>query len=231
MWWWGSAFLLRQKNSPAGNADGDAEGPVHWRHGLGVTALLAPGARRKARSIHRPLPPRYRIAGAAIRLSAGSGAGPACGDRGPGVASAKKKARCGKIGFHRPICSSAKFMQAQAGSLCGQGSRHDSGDELQWFDGGRQILGRGRPPFAGEDVRFEVHLFDFDGRSLRGSIYWVALLAYIPGPEMKFSGLDSWRSRGCSQIATRLSAHARRIYRGPGRFVNPSAAARPPLDR
>jgi riboflavin kinase/FMN adenylyltransferase len=64
-------------------------------------------------------------------------------------------------------------------------------DEAAWHDGVAN-LGR-RPTFAGEELIFEIHLFDFTddiyGRHLR-----VALLDYLR-PEKKFDGLDGLKAQ------------------------------------
>jgi len=98
----------------------------------------------------------------------------------------------------------------------------DSGHDLQWIDGVAN-LGR-RPTVAGEDVRFEVHLFDFDG-DLYGKHLRVALLGFIR-PEMKFSGLDQLKA----QIAADCDTARRMLaeYRGPALGTHP-AAQQPPL--
>ena len=125
------------------------------------------------------------------------------------------------IGFPTANLHLGEFMQPKLGVYAVRAAI-DSGDDLQWFDGVAN-LGR-RPTVAGENVRFEVHLFDFDG-DLYGKHLRVALLGFIR-PEMKFSGLDQLKS----QIAADCDTARRMLaeYRGPALGTHP-AAQRPPL--
>jgi riboflavin kinase/FMN adenylyltransferase len=125
------------------------------------------------------------------------------------------------IGFPTANLHLGEFMQPKLGVYAVRAAI-DSGHGLQWIDGVAN-LGR-RPTVAGEDVRFEVHLFDFDG-DLYGKHLRVALLGFIR-PEMKFSGLDQLKAQIAADCAT-----ARRMlaeYRGPALGTHP-AAQRPPL--
>jgi riboflavin kinase/FMN adenylyltransferase len=125
------------------------------------------------------------------------------------------------IGFPTANMHLGEFMQPKLGVYAVRAAI-DSGDDLQWIDGVAN-LGK-RPTVAGEDVRFEVHLFDFDG-DLYGKHLRVALLGFIR-PEMKFSGLDQLKA----QIAADCDTARRMLaeYRGPALGTHP-AAERPPL--
>jgi len=125
------------------------------------------------------------------------------------------------IGFPTANLHLGEFMQPKLGVYAVKAAI-DSGHDLQWIDGVAN-LGR-RPTVAGEDVRFEVHLFDFAG-DLYGKHLRVALLGFIR-PEMKFSGLDQLKA----QIAADCDTARRMLaeYRGPALGTHP-AAARPPL--
>ena len=80
----------------------------------------------------------------------------------------------------------------------------DRPGETRWHDGAAN-LGR-RPTVDGQEVRLEVHLFDFAG-DLYGARLRVQLLAYLRG-EKKFDGLDGLQA----QIAADCQA-AREILR------------------
>ncbi|MES1152588.1 MAG: bifunctional riboflavin kinase/FAD synthetase [Dongia sp.] len=125
------------------------------------------------------------------------------------------------IGFPTANLHLGEFMQPKLGVYAVKAAI-DSGHDLQWIDGVAN-LGK-RPTVAGEDVRFEVHLFDFDG-DLYGRHLRVALLGFIR-PEMKFSGLDQLKA----QIAADCDTARRMLaeYRGPALGSHP-AAERPPL--
>jgi riboflavin kinase/FMN adenylyltransferase len=66
-----------------------------------------------------------------------------------------------------------------------------AGENVRWHDGVAN-LGR-RPTFGGEEVRLEVHLFDFDG-DLYGRLVRVALVEFLR-PEQKFAGIAALRSQ------------------------------------
>jgi riboflavin kinase/FMN adenylyltransferase len=124
------------------------------------------------------------------------------------------------IGFPTANLHLGEFMQPKLGVYAVRAAI-DSGHDLQWIDGVAN-LGR-RPTVAGEDVRFEVHLFDFDG-DLYGKHLRVALLGFIR-PEMKFSGLDQLKAQIAADCET-----ARRMlaeYRGPALGTHPAAAHAP----
>jgi riboflavin kinase/FMN adenylyltransferase len=125
------------------------------------------------------------------------------------------------IGFPTANLHLGEFMQPKLGVYAVKAAI-DSGDDLQWIDGVAN-LGR-RPTVAGEDVRFEVHLFDFSG-DLYGKHLRVALLGSIR-PELKFSGLDQLKA----QIAADCDTARRMLaeYRGPALGTHP-AAQRAPL--
>jgi riboflavin kinase/FMN adenylyltransferase len=125
------------------------------------------------------------------------------------------------IGFPTANLHLGEFMQPKLGVYAVKAAI-DSGDDLQWIDGVAN-LGR-RPTVAGEDVRFEVHLFDFNG-DLYGKHLRVALLGFIR-PELKFSGLDQLKA----QIAADCDTARRMLaeYRGPALGTHP-AAERAPL--
>jgi riboflavin kinase/FMN adenylyltransferase len=125
------------------------------------------------------------------------------------------------IGFPTANLHLGEFMQPKLGVYAVKAAI-DSGHDLQWFDGVAN-LGR-RPTVAGEDLRFEVHLFDFEG-DLYGKHLRVALLGFIR-PELKFSGLDQLKAQIAADCET-----ARRMlaeYRGPALGTHP-AAQRAPL--
>jgi riboflavin kinase/FMN adenylyltransferase len=125
------------------------------------------------------------------------------------------------IGFPTANLHLGEFLQPKLGVYAVKAAI-DSGHDLQWIDGVAN-LGR-RPTVAGENVRFEVHLFDFDG-DLYGKHLRVALLGFIR-PEMKFSGLDQLKA----QIAADCDTARRMLaeYRGPALGTHP-AAQRAPL--
>src|SRR3546814_7990243 len=72
---------------------------------------------------------------------------------------------------------------------CDPGVEH--GGETRWLRGVANF-GR-RPTVAGEDLRLEVHLFDFAG-DLYGETLRVRLIDFIR-PEKKFDGLDALRAQ------------------------------------
>jgi riboflavin kinase / FMN adenylyltransferase len=120
------------------------------------------------------------------------------------------------IGFPTANLHLGEFMQPKLGVYAVRAAI-DSGEALQWIDGVAN-LGK-RPTVAGEDVRLEVHLFDFDG-DLYGKHLRVALLGFIR-PEMKFSGLDQLKA----QIAADCDTARRMLaeYRGPALGSHPAA--------
>ncbi|MGF1630565.1 MAG: bifunctional riboflavin kinase/FAD synthetase [Kiloniellaceae bacterium] len=67
----------------------------------------------------------------------------------------------------------------------------EHGGETHWLPGVANF-GR-RPTVAGDDLRLEVHLFDFDG-DLYGETLRVRLIDFIR-PEKKFDGLDALRAQ------------------------------------
>ncbi len=67
----------------------------------------------------------------------------------------------------------------------------EKGNGMVWHDGVAN-LGQ-RPTFAGDEVVFEVHLFDFDG-DLYGARLRVALVEFLRA-EMKFPGLDALKAQ------------------------------------
>jgi riboflavin kinase/FMN adenylyltransferase len=127
------------------------------------------------------------------------------------------------IGFPTANLHLGEFMQPKLGVYAVRAAI-DRGDALQWIDGVAN-LGR-RPTVAGEDVRFEVHLFDFAG-DLYGKHLRVALLGFIR-PEMKFSGLDQLKA----QIAADCDTARRMLaeYRGPALGTHPAAALAPLIE-
>jgi riboflavin kinase/FMN adenylyltransferase len=134
------------------------------------------------------------------------------------VESGDKRGRT--IGFPTANLTLGEFMQPKLGVYAVKAAI-DSGHDLQWIDGVAN-LGK-RPTVAGQDVRFEVHLFDFDG-DLYGKHLRVALLGFIR-PEMKFAGLDPLKAQIAADCET-----ARRMlaeYRGPALGTHPSSARAP----
>jgi len=121
------------------------------------------------------------------------------------------------IGFPTANLHLGEFMQPKLGVYAVRAAM-DTGHDLQWIDGVAN-LGK-RPTVAGEDVRFEVYLFDFDG-DLYGKHLRVALLGFIR-PEMKFSGLDQLKA----QIAADCDTARRMLaeYRGPAPGTHPAAS-------
>ena len=71
------------------------------------------------------------------------------------------------------------------------------GPDGAWLDGVANF-GR-RPTFGGEDLRLEVHLFDFAG-DLYGRHLRVALVDYLR-PEQKFAGLDALKAQIAADAA------------------------------
>ena len=127
------------------------------------------------------------------------------------------------IGFPTANLHLGEFMQPKLGVYAVKAAV-DSGHALQWIDGIAN-LGR-RPTVGGEDLRFEVHLFDFNG-DLYGKHLRVALLGFIR-PEMKFSGLDQLKA----QIAADCDTARRMLaeYRGPALGTRPAAHLPPPVE-
>jgi len=121
------------------------------------------------------------------------------------------------IGFPTANLHLGEFMQPKLGVYAVRAAI-DTGHDLQWIDGVAN-LGK-RPTVAGEDVRFEVYLFDFDG-DLYGKHLRVALLGFIR-PEMKFSGLDQLKA----QIAADCDTARRMLaeYRGPALGTHPATS-------
>jgi riboflavin kinase/FMN adenylyltransferase len=75
--------------------------------------------------------------------------------------------------------------------LAGRDPGVEHGGETRWLPGVANF-GR-RPTVAGEDLRLEVHLFDFDG-DLYGETLRVRLIDFIR-PEKKFDGLDALQAQ------------------------------------
>ncbi|MEO3428324.1 bifunctional riboflavin kinase/FAD synthetase [Pelagibius sp. CAU 1746] len=75
--------------------------------------------------------------------------------------------------------------------LAGRDPGVEHGEETQWLAGVAN-LGR-RPTVGGEDVRLEVHLFDFAG-DIYGETLRVRLMDFIR-PEKKFDGLDALKAQ------------------------------------
>jgi riboflavin kinase / FMN adenylyltransferase len=75
--------------------------------------------------------------------------------------------------------------------LAGRDPGVEHGGETRWLPGVAN-LGR-RPTVAGEDLRLEVHLFDFAG-DLYGETLRVRLIDFLR-PEKKFDGLDALRAQ------------------------------------
>jgi riboflavin kinase/FMN adenylyltransferase len=75
--------------------------------------------------------------------------------------------------------------------LAGRDPGVEHGGETRWFPGVAN-LGR-RPTVAGEGIRLEVHLFDFDD-DLYGETLRVRLIDFIR-PEKKFDGLDALQAQ------------------------------------
>jgi riboflavin kinase/FMN adenylyltransferase len=75
--------------------------------------------------------------------------------------------------------------------LAGRDPGVEHGEETQWLAGVAN-LGR-RPTVGGEDVRLEVHLFDF-AADLYGETLRVRLMDFIR-PEKKFDGLDALKAQ------------------------------------
>ncbi|MGF1593130.1 MAG: bifunctional riboflavin kinase/FAD synthetase [Kiloniellaceae bacterium] len=75
--------------------------------------------------------------------------------------------------------------------LAGRDPGVEHGGETRWLPGVAN-LGR-RPTVAGEDLRLEVHLFDF-AEDLYGETLRVRLVDYLR-PEKKFDGLDALRAQ------------------------------------
>jgi riboflavin kinase/FMN adenylyltransferase len=75
--------------------------------------------------------------------------------------------------------------------LAGRDLGVEHGGETRWLPGVANF-GR-RPTVAGEELRLEVHLFEFDG-DLYGETLRVRLLDFLR-PEKKFDGLDALRAQ------------------------------------
>ena len=75
--------------------------------------------------------------------------------------------------------------------LAGRDPGVEHGGETRWHAGVAN-LGR-RPTVAGEDIRLEVHFFDFDG-DLYGEMLRVRLIDFLR-PEKKFDGLEALKAQ------------------------------------
>jgi len=88
----------------------------------------------------------------------------------------------------------------------------DEGAQTVWRDG---VASLGwRPTFAGRDLRFEAHLFDFSG-DLYGKHLRVALIEYLR-EEQKFDGVEPLIAQ-----MHKDSAQARAVLADPARFAAP----------
>jgi riboflavin kinase/FMN adenylyltransferase len=88
----------------------------------------------------------------------------------------------------------------------------DEGAQTVWHDG---VASLGwRPTFAGQDLRFEAHLFDFSG-DLYGKHLRVALIEYLR-EERKFDGADALIVQ-----MNKDAAEARAVLADPARFAAP----------
>ncbi|HEY4136031.1 MAG TPA: bifunctional riboflavin kinase/FAD synthetase [Alphaproteobacteria bacterium] len=88
----------------------------------------------------------------------------------------------------------------------------DEGAQTVWRDG---VASLGwRPTFAGQDLRFEAHLFDFSG-DLYGKHLRVALIEYLR-EERKFDGADALIVQ-----MNKDAAEARAVLADPARFAAP----------
>ena len=93
--------------------------------------------------------------------------------------------------------------------LAGRDPGVEHGGETQWLPAVAN-LGR-RPTVDGEDVRLEVHFFDFDG-DLYGETLRVRLIDFLR-PEKKFDGLDALKAQialDCGQAREILAQTATR---------------------
>lgn len=88
----------------------------------------------------------------------------------------------------------------------------DEGAQTVWRDG---VASLGwRPTFAGKDLRFEAHVFDFSG-DLYGKQLRVALIEYLR-EEQKFDGVDALVAQ-----MNKDAAQARAVLADPARFAAP----------
>ena len=81
--------------------------------------------------------------------------------------------------------------EAMEAVLAGRDPGVEHHEETRWLPGVAN-LGR-RPTVDGEDIRLEVHLFDFAG-DLYGETLRVRLMDFIR-PEKKFDGLDALKAQ------------------------------------
>jgi riboflavin kinase / FMN adenylyltransferase len=98
------------------------------------------------------------------------------------------------IGFPTANIGLGDYLRPAIGVYAVQAGRDpgvEHGDETRWL-GGVANFGR-RPTVAGEDLRLEVHLFDFD-EDLYGETLRVRLIDFIR-PEKRFDGLDALRAQ------------------------------------
>jgi riboflavin kinase/FMN adenylyltransferase len=98
------------------------------------------------------------------------------------------------LGFPTANVSLGAFLCPALGVyavLAGRDPGVEHGGETRWHAGVAN-LGR-RPTVAGEDVRLEAHLFDFDG-DLYGEMLRVRLIDFLR-PEKKFDGLEALRAQ------------------------------------
>jgi riboflavin kinase/FMN adenylyltransferase len=94
------------------------------------------------------------------------------------------------IGFPTANLSLGDYLRPATGVYAVRAGIEQAG-RTEWHKGVAN-LGR-RPTFGGEDLRLEVHLFDFAG-DLYGRHLRVALVEYLR-PERKFDGLDALRAQ------------------------------------
>jgi len=98
------------------------------------------------------------------------------------------------IGFPTANLSLGDYLRPAVGVyavLAGRDPGVEHGGETRWLAGVANF-GR-RPTVAGDDLRLEVHLFDFDG-DLYGETLRVRLIDFLR-PEKKFDGLDALRAQ------------------------------------
>jgi riboflavin kinase / FMN adenylyltransferase len=98
------------------------------------------------------------------------------------------------IGFPTANLDLADYLRPAAGVYA---VRAAIGPDGAWLDGVANF-GR-RPTFGGDDLRLEVHLFDFAGE-LYGRHLRVALVDYLR-PEQKFAGVDALKAQIAADAA------------------------------
>jgi riboflavin kinase / FMN adenylyltransferase len=90
------------------------------------------------------------------------------------------------LGFPTANLAIANYLHPAPGVYAVRAGVNENGN-LAWYDGVANF--GNRPTFAGQDWRFETHLFDFAG-DLYGRPLRVALVEFIR-PDAKFAGIDA----------------------------------------